>query len=445
MIAVLLLAVPALIFMNAFFVAAEYALVRSRRDRLEALKQDGVRGAALADRQVEHIDEYIAACQVGITLASIGIGAVGEPALADLLKKPLGNVLGHAAAVALAVVIGYSVLTAAHITFGELAPKLFTVAHAETVARRFSRPLEFFTRLFRPVSSVLSAFAALILRPFGVRPEGLGEETTNSEDLKFLIARSVSGGTLDPGEAVMLSGVFHLHEQEARNVMTPIVAVVTVDISENVETALRRCVDSGHTRLLVTQDHNTDHVRGVVHSNSLVRLLMNRGPEASIETSVKDAVIVPETKPLDDLLADLQRERVSMAVVIDEYGRTAGIVSVEDIIEEVVGEIADETDPTGGAVRRLANGDWYVRGHVPLNDLQDYGVNLPVDTDAYNSVGGLVFDELGRLPKRGDMVRVDGYSLRVESVRENRIEAVRIRDHGSEDGEQRESEPQTSS
>jgi CBS domain containing-hemolysin-like protein len=446
MIAVLLLAVPALILMNAFFVAAEYALVRARRDRLEALAQENVRGAALAESQVEHIDEYIAACQVGITLASIGIGAVGEPALAKLLEKPFGNVLGHAAAVALAGFIGYAVLTALHITLGELAPKLFTVANAESVARRLSRPLQFFTRLFRPVSSVLSAFAALILRPFGIRPEGLGEQdTSSSEDLKFLIARSVSGGTLDPGEAVMLSGVFHLHEQEARNVMTPIVAVVTVDISEDVETALRRCVESGHTRLLVTEDHNTDHVRGIVHSNSLVRLMMNRGPEASIDTAVKDAVIVPETKPLDDLLADLQRERVSVAVVIDEYGRTQGIVTVEDIIEEIVGEIADETDPTGGAVRQLANGDWYVRGHVPLNDLQDYGVNLPVDTDAYNSVGGLVFDELGRLPKRGDMVRVDGYSLRVESVRENRIEAVRIRDHGTKDGATQEGQPQPAS
>ena len=433
MIAVLLLAVPALIVMNAFFVAAEYALVRARRDRLEALKEEGIRGAALAERQVDRIDEYIAACQVGITLASIGIGAVGEPALAELLKKPFGNVLGHAAAVAFAGILGYAVLTALHITFGELAPKLFTVAHAETVARRLARPLQFFTRIFRPVSLILSGLAALVLRPFGVHREGLGEETTSSEDLKFLIARSVSGGTLDPGEAVMLSGVFHLHEQQARNVMTPIVAVVTVDVSESVETALRRCIESGHTRLLVTQDNNTDHVRGIVHNNSLVRLLMNRGPEGSIETAVKDAVIVPETKPLDDLLADLQRERVSVAVVVDEYGRTAGIVTVEDIIEEVVGEIADETDPTGGAIRRLANGDWYVRGHVPLNDLQDYGVNLPVDTDAYNSVGGLVFDELGRLPKRGDMVRVDGYSLRVESVRENRIEAVRIRDHGPEE------------
>ena len=432
MLAVLLLGVPALILMNAFFVAAEYSMVRSRLDRVQALAKDGVKGAALAERQIERIDEYIAACQVGITLASIGIGAVGEPAIADLLKEPLGNVLGHAAATALAVAIGYTVLTILHITFGELVPKIYTVGHAEGVARRFSRPLEFFTRLFRPFSKLLSALAELILRPFGVRVAGLGEETTTSEDLKFLIARSVSGGTLDPGEAVMLSGVFHLHEQEARNVMTPIPAVVTVDISENVQTALQRCIDSGHTRLLVTEDENTDRVRGVVHNNSLARLLMTRGPEAPIEPAVKQALIVPETRPLDDLLADLQRERVSMAVVIDEYGRTSGIVTVEDIIEEVVGEIADETDPAAGSVRRLANGDLYVRGHVAINDLADYGMELPVDSDAYNSVGGLVFGELGRLPKRGDMVRVDDYSLRVESVRENRIEAVRIRDHSHE-------------
>jgi len=433
---VLILGVPALILMNAFFVAAEYAMVRSRLDRVQALEKEGARGARLAASQIQRIDEYIAACQVGITLASIGIGAVGEPAIADLFEDPFGEVLGHAAAVALAVIVGYAILTILHITFGELVPKIYTVGHAEGVARRFARPLQFFFKLFRPFSVLLSGLAGAILRPFGVRPERLGEETTTSEDLKFLIARSVSGGTLDPGEAVMLSGVFHLHEQQARNVMTPIPAVVTVDISEDVKTALQRCIDSGHTRLLVTEDENTDRVRGVAHNNSLARLLMTRGAEASIEPAVKDALIVPETRPLDDLLADLQRERVSVAVVIDEYGRTSGIVTVEDIIEEVVGEIADETDPAAGTVRRLANGDLYVRGHVAINDLADYGMELPVDSDAYNSVGGLVFGELGRLPKRGDMVRVGQYSLRVESVRENRIEAVRIRDHGPDSVEQ---------
>ncbi|MBV9212454.1 MAG: HlyC/CorC family transporter [Actinobacteria bacterium] len=435
MIALLLIGVPLLIALNALFVAAEYALVRSRRDRLEALVQEGAHGARLALRQIESIDEYIAACQVGITLASIGIGALGEPLIAHYLRNWFGGFIGHAVAVTIAGALAYVVLTASHITFGELVPKIFTVAHAETVARRLARPLQLLTTLFRPVSAALSALAGLVLRPLGVQAEGLGEEETTSEDLKFLIARSASGGTLDPGEAVMLSGVFHLHEQEARQVMTPIPAVVTVDVSEDVQTAMRRCVDSGHTRLVVTEEDNTDRVRGIVHNNSLARLLMSRGAEASIEPAVRDALIVPETKPLDDLLADLQRQRTAIAVVVDEYGRTVGIVTVEDIIEEVVGEIADETDPAGGAVRRLQNGDWYVRGHVPITDLEDYGLELPSESDAYNSVGGFVFSELGRLPKRGDSVRANGYVLRVESVRENRIEAVRIRRLEPESGD----------
>ena len=427
----LIAAVLALIALNAFFVAAEFALVRARSDRLDVLGEEGLRGAALARRVVDNIDEYLSACQLGITMTSIGIGFLGEVALASQLEPLLGDFMSHGVAVVVSVAIAYVLVTSAHITAGEQVPKIYAIRHPEGVARRTARPLVLFRKVFRPFIAGLNRTSNWMLRGLGVNAEEGFEEEMRSEDLKMLIARGVSGGTLDPGEAVMLSGVFHLHEQEARNVMTPIPAVVTVDVSETAETALRRCIDSGHTRLLVTEDENTDHVRGIVHNNSLARLLINRGPDASIEPAVKDAVIVPETKPLDDLLADLQRERVSVAVVIDEYGRTAGIATVEDVIEEIVGEIADETDPTGGAVRRLANGDWYVRGHVPITDLTDYGVELPVDTDAYNSVGGLVFGELGRLPKRGDMVRVDGYSLRVESVRENRIEAVRIRDHGS--------------
>ena len=226
----------------------------------------------------------------------------------------------------------------------------------------------------------------------------------------------------------MLTGVFHLHEQEARQVMTPIPAVVTIDISQDVETALRLCVSSGHTRLVVTEEEDRDRVRGIVHASTLARALMEEGPRSPVEPLVHDAPIVPETKPLDDLLADLQRQRTSLAVVVDEYGRVVGIVTVEDIIEEVVGEITDETDPAAGEVRRLANGDWFVRGHVAVTDLADYGLDLPVDSDSYNSVGGFVFAELGRLPRRGDTVTADGFSIRVESVRENRVEAVRIRE-----------------
>ena len=176
----------------------------------------------------------------------------------------------------------------------------------------------------------------------------------------------------------------------------------------------------------MVEGDNPDKVRGVVHNNSLVRLYMNAGGDAALEPAIREVPVFPETKPLDDLLAELQRQRSSIGIVSDEYGRTVGIVTVEDILEEVVGEIEDETDPRAVDLRRLTDGDWYVRGHVPLGDLEDAGIQLPVSSDAFNSIGGYVFSELGRLPKRGDKVLADGYELRVESVRENRIVAVRI-------------------
>ena len=319
----------------------------------------------------------------------------------------------HGVSLAISLAAAYFVTTALHITLGEQVPKIFSIVHAEGTVRRIARPLQLFRAAFSPLIWLLNSASNAILRVVGVDARAEFAEVSSTEDLKLLIAQSATGGKLDPGEAGMLSGVFHLHEQQARQVMTPIPAVVTVDIAETAENALRRCVDSGHTRLVVTEDGNTDRIKGVVHANSLARRLMTEGPDASIVDSVKDALIVPETKPLDDLLADLQRERASMAVVVDEYGRTEGIVTIEDIIEEVVGEIADETDPAVAGIRRLANGDWWVRGHVPITDLADYGLDMPVDSEAYNSVGGFVFGELGRLPKRGDMVRVNGASRRL--------------------------------
>jgi CBS domain containing-hemolysin-like protein len=424
--ALLLIATGLLVLCNAFFVIAEYALVRSRRARLATMAEAGLRGARRALAQLDEIGDYISACQVGITMASIGIGALGETTIQHLLEHPLGGPLSHAVAVAIAIIVAYLLITSVQVVVGELVPKLYAIQHAESVARRTARPLEFFRRLFHPFIFVLNAASDSILRMLGTDPDAEPEGGTPDE-LKRIIAESRTGGQLDVGEANMLTGVFHLHEQEARQVMTPIPAVVTVDVTETVEVALRRCVSTGHSRLVVTEDENPDRVKGIVHVNQLVKLLMSEGLEAHFDRLVREAPLVPETKPLDDLLADLQRERTELAIVIDEYGRTAGIVTIEDIIEEIVGEISDETDPAGGAVRRLANGDWFVRGHVAVTDLEDYGLDLPVDSDAYNSVGGFVFAQLGRLPKRGDTVSADGYSIRVESVRENRIEAVRIR------------------
>jgi CBS domain containing-hemolysin-like protein len=413
-----------LVAINGFFVAAEFALVRSRRGKIQQLAEEGESGAEAVVEQLDRIDESLSACQVGITMASIGIGFLGEPSLAKLLEPVFGGI-SHGAAVGLSVAIAFALVTAIHISIGEQVPKMLAITHAERTARRVSRPLNWFRAATAPVVKLLSSLSNAIVRLFGVDPRNLEEQHT-AEDLKQIIDSSRAGGSLDPGEAGMLGGVFHLHEQEAREVMTPIPAVVTVDASESVETALRRCVTSGHTRLVVIEDDNPDRVKGLVHNNSLARLYMSDGPDASIEPVVREALIVPETRPLDDLLHDLQVQRTTLSVVVDEYGRTVGIVTVEDILEEVVGEIEDETDPRAAALRRLTNGEWFVRGHVSLGDLQDAGIELPVDTDAYNSVGGYVFGELGRLPKRGDTIQANGYTIRVESVRENRIEAVRI-------------------
>jgi CBS domain containing-hemolysin-like protein len=424
MTAVYLVLLILLIVANGLFVAAEFALVRSRRSRIEQLASDGTRGASTVIDQLDRIDEYLSTCQLGITMASIGIGFLGEPAVARLVEPIFGG-LSHGVAVAISVAIAYTLVTTAHVVVGEQAPKYFAIARPEGSALSLAAPLRLFRRVSAPFTVALTWMSNGVVRLFGVRPAELESQPT-TEDLKVLISQSATGGELDPGEAGMLGGVFHLHEQEAREVMTPIPAVVTVDYSAKVSEALALCTSSGHNRLVVVEDGNPDRVRGVVHALRLVRLLMSEGPDAKIEGAVRDAMIVPETKPLDDLLTELQRQRSSIGVVVDEYGRTVGIVTVEDILEEVVGEIEDETDPLAGSLRQLANGDWYVRGHVSLGDLSDRGIELPVDTDAYNSVGGYVFGELGRLPKRGDLITADGFEIRVESVRENRIEAVRI-------------------
>jgi CBS domain containing-hemolysin-like protein len=425
----LLAAVAALVAVNGFFVGAEFALVRARRARVDTMERQGLRGAKLARRQIERIDEYLAACQLGITMASLGIGFLGEPAIARLLEEPLGDFLSHGVAVAIAITLAYLIVTAAHITVGEQVPKIYAITHAETTVRWIAAPLEWFNIASRPLILALNGMSNGILRLIGTESRADFHEGASEEELRLLIAEGKVGGSLAGREAEMLSGVFHLHDQEARQVMTPFHSVVRIDDSADVQTALDRCLESGHTRLVVTESERPDSVVGTVHTNSLVGLLLRGGPDAPIGPAVKPTHAVPETKPLDELLADLQRERLTLAVVADEYGVPVGIVTVEDIIEEIVGEIADETDPFTRPVRRLANGDWYVRGDLALGDLQNYGIELPAESDAFTSVGGLVFAKLGRQPVVGDVVQVNGYSLRVESVRGTRIEALRIRDH----------------
>jgi CBS domain containing-hemolysin-like protein len=425
MTAVLLIGMLVLILVNAFFVAAEFALVRARRSRLEQLAEQDAR-AQLALHEIAEISEYLSACQLGVTLASIGIGFLGEPAVADLIHPWLGGALSHGLALAISLTIAYVLTTAVHITIGEQVPKIFAISRAERMARAVARPLYWFAKAFRPFVAVLNGASNGILRLLRVDPSAAFEEGGTPEDLKLLITQSLEGGQLAPDEALMLSGVFELHELHARQVMTPIPRVVTVDISADAQTASELCVQSGHTRLLVTEDLNPDRIKGVIHANSLLALILSEGPTASIESVVRDALIAPETNPLDTLLADLRRTRNTISVIVDEYGRVSGIVSIEDIVEEIVGEIIDETDPAAGPVRQLTRSEWLVRGDVALADLRDYGIELDSHTAAYNSIGGLVLDILGHLPRPGERLIIKDYSVSVEAIRENRIDLVRI-------------------
>jgi CBS domain containing-hemolysin-like protein len=367
--ALLLIAVVVLVLVNGFFVAAEFALVRARRSRVEALAEDGAGGAKLALVQLDRIDEYLSACQLGITMASLGIGFLGEPAIAQLLEEPLGGVLSHAVAVGIAVAISYLLVTAAHITIGEQVPKIYAITHAEGTVRVISRPLEWFRVATRPLIWLLNSASNGILRLIGTDPKAEFAEGSSSQELRQLIAESVTGGHLDREEADMLTGVFHLHEQQARQVMTPAPAVVTVDVDDTVETALHRCIESGHTRLVVTERHDDSRIVGVVHSNELARLLLNEKPDTSVRAAIRPPLFTPETRPLDDLLADLRRQRSSIAIVSDEYGQMVGIVTVEDLVEEIVGEIVDETtlcsDPY--ADFRTATGWYEARSRSPTS------------------------------------------------------------------------------
>src|SRR6478609_1698517 len=323
--ALLLLAVFVLILLNAFFVAAEFALVRSRKAHLQTDVDEGKKGAATAVAMMDDLSRYLSAAQVGITLTSLGLGFLGEPAIGSLLENLIGEDVPTWVSTVVSVGLAYLITTSIHITLGEQVPKIYAIQKAEPVARWVARPLLVFTKIFSPFIGALNATSNAILRVIGVKTAGQLDEGESPEELRVLIQESVTGGKLDPGEAGMLTGVFHLHEQQARQVMTPAPAVITVDLSEDVETAVRRCVSSGHTRLVVTEDDNADRVRGIVHTNQLAQRLLSEGPSATLDGLVREVPIVPETKPLDDLLADLQRQRSSLAVVIDEYGRTAGI------------------------------------------------------------------------------------------------------------------------
>ncbi len=422
-----------LVLLNGFFVAAEFSLARARMTRLDQLADQGRGGAVLAREQVRHIDRYLAACQLGITLASLGLGWLGEPAFAQLIEPLLDAVgLGSSSATLTAVVLAFVIITVLHVVIGELAPKTVAIQRAEATALSIARPLEWFRVLFSPFIAVMNGAGNALVRSLGVEPATESELASTPEDLQILIAQSEEGGAIEPEEADMLEGVFGLQDSLTRDIMTPRPEVTTLVADAPVRVALTQALGTRHSRFPVL---NGDGVLGIVHLSQLARGLLENGEDAPVRGLAGPALFVPETQPVDDLLRQLQARRASLAVVLDEYGDFAGVVTVEDVIEEIVGEIDDERD-RAPAVDQRPDGRLIVRGHVPIEDLTDHGVELVDDT--VTSVGGLVFTRLGRLPRTGDTVTADGWQLTVEATRGTRVVLVAIEpadEHDADDGD----------
>ena len=418
---VALIAALFLVLLNGFFVAAEFGLARARHTRVEQLVESVSRSAALAKREIGSIDRYLAACQLGITLASLGLGWLGEPAFAHLLEPVLETVgLGVASSVVAATIIAFVIITALHVVVGELAPKTIAIQKPEATAVAVARPLEIFRWAFSPIIYVLNGAGNALVRAIGVKPATEAELASTPEDLQILIAQSERGGAIDPDDAGMLEGIFGLHETQTQTIMTPRLEVTTLEGDMPVRDALKHALETRHSRFPVVDEND---VIGVIHLSGLSRGVLERGNSVPVRELTDPALFVPETKPVDDLLSDLQQQRTSLAVVLDEYGDFAGVVAVEDIIEEIVGEIHDERD-RAPAIDRMPDGRLIVRGHVSIEDLRDYGIE--VEDETVTSIGGLVFARLGRLPVTGDMVEVDGWSLTVEATQGTRIGLVAI-------------------
>jgi putative hemolysin len=409
------LAVLALVGGNAFFVIGEYSVVTARRSRVAALAEEGRRGAAAALQLMDDPVRVISTVQVGITAVGILTGAVGEPLVRDLLGDGLPSWAGF--------VIGFSVVTYLSVVLGELVPKALTLDRAQRLVVRVARPVEFLARVLRPVVWLLQGSAELLLRPFGISRVRAGASIQSADELRALVDEAEGAGVIPRAQEEMLHNVFDFASREARDVMVPAPDVAWLEAEMTVRDALARAAQRAHTRYPVARG-SIDHLVGVVHVRELV-VAANDEPDSTVEAVARPAFVIPETKDLGALLRELRERSEQIAVVTDEYGRTIGIVTLEDIVEEIVGEIQDEYDLPDSTLTRLPDGRIRVAGSMTVDDLNEtLGMHLP--QDRAHTVAGLVLDLAGRRPESGESVNVDRVVLTVESVDGARIRSVLI-------------------
>jgi CBS domain containing-hemolysin-like protein len=412
-----LLAVAALILLNGYFVAAEYALVTARRTRIQELAQKGNRRARAVLRIVADPPRFIAAMQLGVTGASLAIGALGEQVLARVFDPLFASVIAFA--------LAFLIITFLHVVVGELVPKGIALGYSDRVALAVSTPVRGFFVAFKPLIWVLQRSSEIVLRALGLTPPGGEMEVYSEAELKMLLSRSTEEGELERQEQEMLYKVFDFADKEVSTVMVPRPEVVALSIEMPPEEALAAVIDSPYTRYPVYRD-SLDEIVGVLHVRDLFSALVDRGiAGVQLEQLLRPAHIVPETKDLAALLTEFRRTNQHLAVVVDEYGELEGIVTLEDLLEEIVGEIEDEFDLPDESIERLDDGRVRVHGTFPIDDFNEqFGVSLPIED--YHTLGGFVFGMLGRAPEPGDEVEHEGIRFTVLTVEGSRIERLEI-------------------
>jgi len=423
-----ILAVLALVAANAFFVAAEFALVAARRTRLEEMSRAGDRKAILARRAIQSLDKYISATQLGITLASLGLGWIGKPALASLIQGAIGvlpEAVRPAAEVSIAVTVAFAIITLLHIVLGELMPKSLALLHPETVSRWAAAPLMAFAWVMTGPIKVLNGSANGMLRVFGVRPMGEQHQVHSPEEIRLLVEQAEEVGQLGKQPARLLEGVFEFSEKKAEDVMTPRTQIVALEASLTVEQAADVVAAAERSRYPVHVD-SLDEIVGIVHAKDILRTLRT-SREATVGSIARPPLLVPGTRDVEDVLADMKRLKVHMAIVLDEYGGTAGLVTMEDLLEEIVGPIYDEHDQVERPRAAAGEGDGapVLDGATAISRFNaEHGADL--DDQEYTTLGGYLFGQLGRLPQVGDRVSAGGKTFEIASMEGRRVKEVRL-------------------
>jgi putative hemolysin len=406
---------------NAFFVAAEYALVTARRSRLGELAASGSLRARIALRIMDSPVRFIGTVQLGITAFSIALGAIGEPLVEHFLDPVL--------ATGVAFVFAFAIVTYLHVTLGELVPKAIALTKNESTALWVALPVEGFYIVTYPIVWFLQASANAFTRLFGIEPAPAGVVAHTSEDIRMILAAAEEAGEIQEAEEEMLYKVFDFASKEVSEVMVPRPEVVAISIDMPPEEALATVIDSPYTRYPVFRD-SLDAIVGVLHVRGLFSAMHDLGiAGVSLESIVRPAYVVPETKDLAALLADFRREKQHMAIVIDEYGAMEGIVTLEDVLEEIVGEIEDEFDLPDTSVERIDETHIRIDGTYTIDDFNE-NFGTAVDGEDYHTMAGLVFGALGRQPEVDDEIEVDGLKLTVLEVAGSRIGRIEVEFRG---------------